>query len=660
MEITEGVLQKNKKYLELLSKQFPTVQEASTEIINLQAILNLPKGTEHFLSDLHGEYEAFLHILKNGSGVLRKKIEDIFGSTITQNEKNMLATLIYYPEEVLKRRVDIVDEELNDWYEVILHRLVSVCRGVSSKYTRSKVRKALPKYYAYILEELLHEQENVPNKLEYYDQIIKTIVDIGQADPFIVALCELIQRLAIDRLHIIGDIYDRGPGPHIIMEKLINYHSVDIQWGNHDISWIGAAAGSKVCIANTIRICARYGNLDTLEDGYGINLMPLVKFAIETYTYVEDTFQPKKDRFNEKEAYMIAQIHKAIAIIMFKLEGQLINRNPNYEMENKLLLDKIDFKNNIIELNGKKYPINGEGLPTINAKDPYKLTTEEEDVMAKLKTSYLKNDKLQKHIKFMLAKGSIYLVFNNNLLYHGCIPLEDNGDFAKVKIGNREYSGRRLLDQMEKMLRKAYGERESIKDDNKDLDILWYLWTGKNSSMFGKKRMTTFERYFISDPITHKEEKNPYYKYNTEEETCKKILAEFGLLNNKSRIINGHVPVKVSKGESPVKANGRLIVIDGGLAKAYQKVTGIAGYTLIYNSHGMLLAAHEPFESADCAVEQDSDIVSKLTVVDVVSDRIRVADTDNGKELKQDIYELTMLLEAYRKGVIKQKIKKRW
>jgi fructose-1,6-bisphosphatase-3 len=660
LEITEGLVQKNKKYLELLSKQFPSILEASTEIINLQAILNLPKGTEHYLSDLHGEYEAFLHILKNGSGVVRRKIEDIFGSNITQYEKNMLATLIYYPEEVLKKRV-IEEEDLSDWYEVMLHRLINVCRGVSSKYTRSKVRKALPKDYSYIIEELLHEQENAPNKFAYYDQIVKTIVDIGQADPFITALGELIQRLAIDRLHIIGDIYDRGPGAHIIMEKLIKYHSVDIQWGNHDISWIGAAAGSQVCIANTIRISARYGNLDTLEDGYGINLLPLANFAINTYDEIEDSFDPKEqDRFSEREANMIGKMHKAISIIMFKLEGQMILRNPNYEMENKLLLDKINYDNNTILLNGIKYSLNTTGFPTIDKNDPYKLSKEEQEVMTKLKTSYLKNEKLQRHIKFMLSKGSIYLVFNENLLFHGCIPMEDDGEFSKVKIDKREYKGRRLLDKLEKKVRKAYGSRGSSYQDINDLDIFWYLWTGENSSLFGKKRMTTFERYFINDSITHIEEKNPYYKWSNEEETCKRILAEFGLISKKSKIINGHVPVKVSKGEDPVKANGRLIVIDGGLAKAYQKVTGIAGYTLIFNSYGMLLAAHEPFESTECAVEKGIDIVSKLTILEASNGRIRVADTDIGKELQQDVFELKMLLEAYRKGIVKQKTKKRW
>ncbi|PKM94142.1 MAG: class 3 fructose-bisphosphatase [Firmicutes bacterium HGW-Firmicutes-1] len=643
-------IERNKKYLYLLKKQFPNIQAASTEIINLQAILSLPKGTEHFLSDLHGEYEAFIHVLKNGSGVVRKKIEDVFRTTITSNQKSALAQLIYYPKEVLLR---IEDEDIDEWYATTLHRLIKVCREVSSKYTRSKVRKALPKDFIYIIEELLHEQENVIDKQYYYDEIIRSIIRTEQSKPFIVAICELIQHLAIDHLHIIGDVYDRGPGSDIIMDTLLDYHSLDIQWGNHDIAWLGAASGSLLCIANTIRVSVKAGNINNIEESYGISLLPLAKFAMDTYPEVHDIFKPSaQNGLDKREDLMSAQIHNAISIIQFKLEGQLIQRKPSYNFECRLFLDKIDYENSTVNYEGKVYPLRDNHFPTIDPNDPYTLTAEEMDIMLKLKQSFLRNEKLQKHMDLMLSKGSMYLAFNGNLLYHGCIPMNHNKEFESFELNGKFYSGRALIDQFEIMVREAYANRMK-KFEEKDVDFFWYLTTGENSSLFGKKKITTFERYYIEDPATHAEAKNPYYTWVEEKSVCELILAEFGLYNTNARIINGHVPVKVKKGESPIKADGKLLVIDGGLSKAYQNETGIAGYTLIYNSHGMILAAHEPFETTEKAIQNNRDIFSKLTILENRSIRILVADTDIGILIKKDIYDLELLLLAYRKGIIK-------
>lgn len=645
-------IERNQKCLYLLKRQFPNIQAASTEIINLQAILNLPKGTEHFLSDLHGEYEAFLHVLKNGSGVVRKKIEDVFRTTLSSSQKSALAKLIYYPKEVL---MQIDDEDGDEWYATTLHQLIKVCREVSSKYTRSKVRKALPKDFAYIIEELLHEQENVIDKQYYYDEIIRSIIKTEQAMPFIIAICELIQRLAIDHLHIIGDIYDRGPGSDIIMDTLMAYHSVDIQWGNHDIGWLGAASGSLLCIANTVRVTIKAGNINNLEESYGINLLPLVKFSMEHYPEVNDVFKPSaQNGLDKREDLMSAQMHKAISMIQFKLEGQLIKRNPNYNFESRLYLDKIDFEKGTVKWQDKVYPLRDTDLPTVDPKDPYALTEAEKEVMLKLKDSFLKSEKLQRHMDFLLAKGSMYLAFNGNLLYHGCIPMNKNKAFESFELNGQSYKGKALIDQFEKMIREIYAVRMEELDE-KELDFFWYLYTGEKSSLFGKKTITTFERYFIDDPQTHVEEKNDYYTWIVEKSVCEMILEEFGLTNSNARIINGHVPVKVKKGESPIKAEGKLLVIDGGLSKAYQSVTGIAGYTLIYNSHGMILAAHEPFESTEKAIHDNMDIISKLTILENRSVRILVADTDIGAQLKEDIYDLELLLYAYKKGIMKQK-----
>lgn len=645
----------NLQYVKQLSKQYPTINSACTEVINLEAILNLPKGTEHFLSDIHGEYEAFIHVLNNASGVIRRKIDHIFDNTIREHEKRRLAMLIYYPEQILEK-VKNEEENLMEWYEITLHRLVLVCREISSKYTRSKVRKALPKDFEYIIEELLHEQQREVNKQEYYDGIINTIIEINRADNFMIAICRVIQRLAIDRLHIIGDIYDRGPGAHIILDKLMGHHSIDIQWGNHDILWMGAAAGSLACIACTIRISSRYGNLNTIEEGYGINLLPLATFAMEYYKDDScdnfDLVVLNKSEYTSKEINIIKKIHKAISIIQFKLEGQIIRRNPNFQMDDRLLLNMIDYEKGIITLNGKTYKLSDNYFPTINPKNPYELTIEEKDVMDKLRLSYRNNEKLQKHTKFLFSKGSMYLTFNSNLLFHGCIPMDKKGVFNKVTIDDSSYGGKDLIDKIELLLRDYYFNNNNT---HNNIDYFWYLWTGPNSPLFGKNKMATFERYFLNDKAVKKEDKNSYYRYRDSEDKCREILLEFGITEDNSHIINGHVPVEVKKGESPIKANGKLLVIDGGLSEAYQHITGIAGYTLIYNSYGLLMVAHEKFESKKKAIQNERDIVSSYQILEKNSKRIRVNNTDIGNELKKEIIGLKMLLQAYHKGIIKEK-----
>lgn len=651
MDIT-NMTQERIKYLKLLSKQFPTVSAASEEIINLEAICNLPKGTEHFLSDVHGEHEAFLHILKNGSGVIRRKIDDSLGNAISAEEKQILATLIYYPEETLRMK-----QHDENWYHRMLKHLVLVCRETSSKYTRSKVRKALPEGFEYILEELLHEQETVEDKEAYYDQIIKTIVSIEQGDAFVKAICELIQRFAIDRLHIIGDVYDRGDGPHIIMDKLMEYHSVDFQWGNHDIVWMGAYAGSLLCIANVIRISLRYGNHQLLDD-YGINMLPLARFAEKTYKDVEESFMPKHlSEFDKQDMMMIAQMQKAITMIMFKLEGHFIERDNGFEMGERLLLNYIDYDNNTIELEGKAYELNWRDIPTIDPKRPYHLTPEEMEVILKLKASFTTSEKLKSHVDFLFEKGGIYKVYNNNLLYHGCIPTNTDGSFVEVELDGHVYKGKALLDEYEHMARRGYNRRFTLTDET-ELDIFYYLWAGPQSSLFGKHVMKTFERQFIDDASVHKEVRNPYYLFNEDADYCDKIFDEFGMNKNIARIINGHVPVKVGKGESPVKANGKMIVIDGGLSKAYQKVTDIAGYTLIFNSHGLSLAEHRPFNSARDSIEHMTDLISEVSIIYTPKQRIFVSMTDGGKKLLEDIVDLKELLYLYKEGVLKEGYRK--
>lgn len=645
-------------YLRLLSKQYPTIDQASTEIINLQAILILPKGTEHFISDIHGEYEAFNHVMKNASGVIKRRINEVFGNSIMENDKRKLATLIYYPEQKLETILK-EEENIEDWYKITLFKLIQICKSVSSKYTRSKVRKALPKDFSYILEELIHEDGDRANKQDYYNKIIETIIKLGRANAFIVAISKLIQRLAIDRLHIIGDIYDRGPGADFIMDTLTKFHSLDIQWGNHDILWMGAASGSEACICNVIRNSAKYANLNVLEDGYGINLLPLATFALEFYrnNYC-NRFKPEistRYSYNEKESNLIAAMHKAITVIQFKLEGQLISNHPEYDMKHRMLLEKINFENFTIPLEGKEYQLNDHHFPTIDPKNPYMLNAEESELIEKLKFSFLNSNRLQDHIRLLFAKGSMYTIYNSNLLYHGCIPINEEGQFEKLKIGKNEYSGKQLLDITDRIVREGFFNKSNLEDKQRGMDLMWYLWCGQRSSLFGKKKMATFERYFIEDKETHEEGANPYYGMRDNEKMCTNILMEFGLDPNTSHIVNGHVPVKVVKGENPIKANGKLIVIDGGFAKVYQAETGIAGYTLIYNSYGLLLASHEPFETTQKAIEEGKDILTTTVVLEHANVRKRVGDTDVGKELKKQIKELELLLYSYEKGLIKER-----
>lgn len=643
------------RYLKSLSKQYPNIASASTEIINLQAILNLPKGTEHFMTDVHGEYEQFNHVLKNGSGSVRRKIDEEFGNTLSSKDKKSLATLIYYPKE----KLEIVmqeEENIEDWYKITLYRLVQITKHVSSKYTRSKVRKALPKDFAYIIEELITEKAEMQDKEGYYNEIVHTIIRIGRAPDFIVALSKLIQRLVIDHLHIVGDIYDRGPGPHIILHTLRHYHSVDVQWGNHDIVWMGAAAGSLACIANVVRMSARYGNLDTLEEGYGINLIPLATFALEQYKNTSEAFAIKYNTdYNTKDLGMDMKMHKAMAVIQFKLEGQIIKRRPEFMMEDRLLLDKINFEKGTVMVEGREYKMRDMDFPTIDPANPYELTPEETEVMERLRQAFTRCDKLQKDVRFLFSKGGLYKVYNSNLLYHGCVPLDEEGNFLKVNVFGKEYSGKALYDILDTYARRGYYASRESGDKAKGEDILWYIWTGPNSPVFGKDKMTTFERYFIEDKETHVETKNAYYRLYDNEEIVDKILREFGLDTTKSHIVNGHVPVERKKGESPIKCNGKLLVIDGGFSKAYQHKTGIAGYTLVANSYGMRLVSHEPFESTEAAIRKESDIFSDSIVVETALRRQCVADTDIGVELKESIHQLEELLDAYREGVLVEK-----
>ena len=646
------------KYLKSLAKQYPTIAAASTEIINLQAILNLPKGTEHFMTDVHGEYEQFNHILKNGSGSVRRTIDEEFGNTLSIKDKKSLATLIYYPREKLEQVLCEEDESsIEDWYKITLHRLVQITKRVSSKYTRSKVRKALPADFSYIIEELITEKAEIQDKEAYYNEIIHTIIRINRAQEFIIALSDLIQRLVIDHLHIVGDIYDRGPGPHIIMDTLCRYHSVDVQWGNHDIAWMGAASGHLACIANVIRMAARYGNLDTLEEGYGINLIPLATFALDVYRDTDcSAFAIKYNTdYDTKDLSLDMKIHKAIAIIQFKLEGQLIMRRPEFGMEDRLLLDKIDYENRALVLDGVSYPMKDVEFPTVNRERPYELTPEEEQVMERLRLAFVKCEKLQKHVRFLFSKGGLYKIHNSNLLYHGCVPMDAEGNFNEVNVYGEEYSGKALYDVLEHYARRGYYADHDLKEKLKGQDIIWYLWTGPNSPVFGKDKMATFERYFLDDKEMQKETKNSYYQLLDNEEVIGRIFQEFGLDEERSHIVNGHVPVERKKGESPIKCGGKLLIIDGGFSKAYQDKTGIAGYTLVVNSYGMRLVAHEPFESTESAILNESDIFSDSVILETSSMRQKIADTDIGAELRESIHQLEELLQPYRGGIITER-----
>jgi len=643
------------RYLRLLRDKYPTIAAASTEIINLQSILNLPKGTEHFMTDIHGEYEQFIHVLNNGSGSIRRKIDEEFENSLSEKDKKSLATLIYYPEEKLEI-VQAEEENIDDWYKITLHRLVQITKRVASKYTRSKVRKALPKDFAYVIEELITEKEEVQNKEAYYNEIIHTIIRIDRAPEFIVALADLIRNLVIDHLHIIGDIYDRGPGPHIVMDELMKHNSLDIQWGNHDVLWMGAASGSPVCVATVIRLAARYGNLDTIEDGYGINLIPLASLAMNVYKDTNcDSFKLKSNKeYDPKEYALETRMHKAIAVIQFKLEGQLIMRNPEFKMDDRLLLDKIDYINNTVIIDGKSYTINDSDFPTIDPENPYELTVEEAQTIDKIRHAFVHCDTLQGHIRFLYTKGSMYKVFNSNLLYHGCVPLDENGEFKKVTIFGKEYSGKALYDVLENYARKGYFSKDRD-EKKKGQDILYYIWANPNSPVFGKSKMATFEAYFIEDKSARKELKNKYYDLVDDEATVDKILSEFGLDSRYSHIINGHVPVEQKNGENPVKCGGKLMIIDGGFSKAYQGKTGIAGYTLVYSSHGMRIAAHTPFESKEAAIKNETDVYSDNILVETPNFRLRVAETDTGYVIRDSIAQLEDLLLAYRNGSLSEK-----
>uniref|UniRef100_UPI003FF1545E fructose-1,6-bisphosphatase n=1 Tax=Roseburia sp. TaxID=2049040 RepID=UPI003FF1545E len=641
------------RYLKSLSRQYPTVAAAATEIINLQAILSLPKGTEHFITDIHGEKEQFEHVLRNGSGAIRRKIEEEFGNAISAAEKKSIATLIYYPEQKMEQVLK-TEENIEDWYKVTLYRLICIAKGASSKYTRSKVRKALPKDFAYVIEELLTGRPDLSDQEAYYNEIIHSVIGTGRATELIIAFCNLIRRLVVDHLHVVGDIFDRGPYPNLIMDTLMAHHSVDIQWGNHDISWMGAAAGNPACICNVLRISAKYGNLNLLEDGYGINLVPLARFAMNCYANDPCTcfkLDYREDEYDVRDALLDEKMHKALAIMQFKIEGQLILEHPEFGMEKRLLLDKMDLQQGTVTVEGVSYPLRDTNFPTIDKENPYALSAEEVQVMERLTQAFLNCEKLQRHVRFLFTKGSLYKVYNGNLLYHGCVPLNEDGTFTSVNVYGKEYAGKALYDVLESYARKGYYAVDPV-EKKKGQDMLWFIWENQNSPVFGKDKMTTFERYFIADKSTHVEPKNPYYRLLENEEVVNRILEEFGLSGTEAHIINGHIPVEAKNGESPVKCNGKLLIIDGGFSKAYQPKTGIAGYTLIYNSYGLLLAAHEPFESVEKAIQDGSDIVSHTILVQHVVRRKTVADTDIGKELKASVSDLEALLAAYREGTL--------
>ena len=656
-------IEEDMRYLQLLSQSFPTVAEASTEIINLQAILNLPKGTEHFLADIHGEYEAFIHVLKNASGNIKRKVNELFGNTLRETEKRELCTLIYYPEQKLEL-VKHNETDIDDWYHITLHQLVAVCRDVSSKYTRSKVRKSLPADFSYIIQELLHEHTEDHDKTAYVNVIVDTIISTGRADDFIIAIANVIQRLAIDSLHILGDIYDRGPGAHIIMDTMRKYHSWDMQWGNHDILWMGAAAGNDACICNVIRLSLRYGNLPTLEEGYGINLVPLATFAMETYKNDPCTeFIPKTtggaSLLDEKTLRLTAQMHKAIAVIQFKVESQIIAKHPEWKMNDRCLFEHVDYQNGTIDLQGKTYKMSSCSFPTINPAAPSELSPEEEILISKLHHSFSVCEKLHKHIRVMLQHGCMYGIYNNNLLFHASCPLNEDGSLKEVEIfPGKKYSGRALMHHTGMQIRTAFQQDSAPEERDYAIDYFLYLWCGPDSPLFDKSKMATFERYFIADKETHVEEKGYYFKLRDNEEVIDHILDAFGVVGSNRHIINGHVPVRTLKGENPIKANGKLMVIDGGFSKAYHNETGIAGYTLVYHSRGFQLVQHEPFTSTEDAIKRGTDIKSTTQIVEMSNRRMLVADTDIGVELRKQIDDLEELLYAYRHGYIKEKEKK--
>ena len=655
----DSIIQRDMHYLNLLSHSYRNIAEASTEIINLESILNLPKGTEHFLADLHGESEAFQHIIKNASGNIKRKVNELFGNELREVEKKDLCTLIYYPEQKLEK-VKSVEPDIHDWYNITIHKLVKVCRDVSSKYTRSKVRKSLPADYSYIIEELLHEHSDDNNKADYVRVIVETIITTGRADDFIIAICKVIQRLAIDQLHILGDVYDRGAGAHIIMDEMAHYHCWDIQWGNHDILWMGAHAGNRACICNVLRLSLRYNNMATLEEGYGINLVPLATFAMEAYGDDPcDEFLPKllaNNTIDDKQRLLIARMHKAISIIQFKEETRIIARHPEWNMAHRDMLRNIDFRKGSCNIDGIEYEMKSNFFPTIDPNNPNKLSDEEETLMQKLQHSFAVSEKLHKHIRLMLNHGCMYTVCNGNLLFHASIPLNDDGTMKEVELTpGHFYKGKELMERTGMMIRSAFNNDTDPEGRAHAIDYFLYLWSGPCSPLFDKSKMATFERYFLKDESTYKEEKGNYFKLRDDETICDRILDAFEVRGENRHIINGHVPVHASKGENPIKAGGKLMVIDGGFSRAYHKETGIAGYTLVYHSRGFQLVQHEPFTSAADAVESGTDIISTTQIVEMSSHRMLVADTDKGAELRTQIEDLHKLLYAYRHGIIKEK-----
>ena len=644
-------------YLRLLSKQYPTVQAAGSEIINLRAILNLPKGTEHFMSDIHGEHEAFLHILNSCSGEVKDKLDELFGTTMTQRDRNDLATLIYYPSAKLALVSD-ENDDMEEWYRITLHRLVLLCRFVSVKYTRTKVRAAMPEGYRDIIDELIHTRDDEQNKREYYEKIISSIIEIGQAGDVIEAICHTIKRLTVDHLHIVGDIFDRGPRADIVMDSLLGCHSVDIQWGNHDILWMGAASGSRTLVATVLVNSIRYNNLDVIETGYGISLRPLSVFADEFYRdcdvsqFAVKLSKEDEQRVSDRDKLLAARMHKAITMILFKLESQKILRNPSFGMEDRLLLDKVNYADKTIEINGKVYPMLDTDFPTVDPADPYSLTPEEDALISQLTRSFRHSEKLQRHVRFLYSKGSLYRVYNDNLLFHGCIPMTEDGKLMSFSIDCDNLSGKAFLDHADTLARRAYYNKPGTPEREFGMDFLWWLWCGRNSPIFGRDRMTTFERRFIADEGTHTEPKNAYYRLYSDPAVCDMLLDEFGLHGDHCHIINGHVPVKSKKGESPIKAGGKLLVIDGGFCKAYQKTTGIAGYTLIYSSNYLRLVAHEPFSGREDAIRNNRDIVSNSNIFERRDDRQKIAETDIGRQLQEQIDNLLALVSAFRSGAI--------
>lgn len=657
----------DKHYLQLLSQSFPTIADAAKEIINLEAIMNLPKGTEHFLADIHGESEAFQHVLKNASGNIKRKVNELFGNTIRESEKKELCTLIYYPEQKLEL-IKAQETDLDDWYRITVHQLVKVCREVSSKYTRSKVRKSLPEDFSYIIEELLHERTDDVDKAAYVAVIVNTIISTGRADDFICAICNVIQRLSIDQLHILGDIYDRGPGAHKIMDTLRQYHSWDIQWGNHDILWMGASAGNDACICNVLRLCLRYANLATIEE-YGINLVPLATFALEVYGDDPcEEFLPKLlpgNEMDEKTRQLTAKMHKAISVIQFKSEAQIFERHPEWDMKDRCIFNSIDYQKGICTIDGKEYEMRSCHFPTINPDNPNAFTEEEQLLMQKLHHSFRISEKLHKHIRTILSHGCMFAIHNSNLLFHASIPLNDDGSLKEVEIyPGKKYSGKELMHNIGMLIRAAFqtnsasGELASAPEEyprEYARDYFLYLWCGKDSPLFDKSKMATFERYFLKDKETFKEEKGNYFKLRDSEEVCDRILDAFEVKGKNRHIINGHVPVHASKGENPIKAGGKLMVIDGGFSEAYHNETGIAGYTLVYHSRGFQLVQHEPFKSSRDAIVKETDIKSTIQIVEMSAHRMLVADTDKGEELKDQIRDLEELLYAYRHGIITEK-----